>query len=156
MPAPIDFDTNDFEKFFVNDSAFAIDELEISMQTTMDEYAGGLTQNYRFNESQLNLAAKNIERIEELSDKLHAADMYDLLKIFELRERLTVAKVLIEHLKARRETFVRELGDARRQDKNYFSGVELMICIDKENCVGCGKCVEICPGNLLTMKNSAR
>ena len=30
--------------------------------------------------------------------------MYDLLKIYELRERLTVAKILIEHLRARRET----------------------------------------------------
>ena len=81
-----------------------LDELEVAMQTIMDEYAGGLTQNYRFNKLQLNLAAKNIERIENLSEKLHAAEMYDLLKIFELRERLTVAKVLIEHLKARRET----------------------------------------------------
>ena len=28
-----------------------------------------------------------------------------------------------------------------------------MICIDEKKCVGCGKCVEICPGNLLTLKN---
>ena len=121
MPAPIDFNTGDFEKFFANDSAFTIDELEIAMQTTMDEYAGGLTQNYRFNESQLNLAAKNIERIEKLSENLHADDMYDLLKIFELRERLTVAKVLIEHLKARRETrwagFAQNLDYPSRDDK---------------------------------------
>ena len=121
MPAPIDFNTGELKKFFANDSAFTIDELEISMQTTMDEYAGGLTQNYRFNESQLNLAAKNIERIEKLSDDLHAADMYDLLKIFELRERLTVAKVLIEHLKARRETrwagFAQNLDYPNRDDK---------------------------------------
>lgn len=104
MPAQVDFDASEFEKFFENDSAVTIDDLEVAMQTTMDEYAGGLTQNYRFNERQLNLAAKNIERIEKLSEKLHAADMYDLLKIYELRERLTVAKVLIEHLRARRET----------------------------------------------------
>lgn len=104
MPAQVDFDASEFEKFFENDSAFTIDDLEVAMQTTMDEYAGGLTQNYRFNERQLNLATKNIERLEKLSEKLHAADMYDLLKIYELRERLTVAKVLIEHLRARRET----------------------------------------------------
>lgn len=121
MPAPIDFNTGELKKFFANDSAFTIDELEIAMQTTMDEYAGGLTQNYRFNESQLNLAAKNIERIEKLSENLNAADMYDLLKIFELRERLTVAKVLIEHLKARRETrwagFAQNLDYPNRDDK---------------------------------------
>jgi len=80
------------------------DDLEIAMQTAMDEYAGGLTQNYRFNENQLNLAKNHIERIEKLSEKLHADEMYDLLKIYELRERLTVAKVLIEHLRARKET----------------------------------------------------
>ena len=104
MPAQIDFDASAFEKFFENDLAFTIEELEVAMQTTMDEYTGGLTQNYRFNERQLNLAAKNIERVENLSENLHAADMYALLKIYELRERLTVAKVLIEHLRARRET----------------------------------------------------
>ena len=49
----------------------------------MDEYTGGLTQNYRFHEEQLNLAAKNIKRIEKLSEKLHTADMYDLLKNIE-------------------------------------------------------------------------
>lgn len=104
MPAQVDFDASEFEKFFENDSAFTIEELEVAMQKTMDEYTGGLTQNYRFNERQLNLASKNIERIEKLSEGLHAADMYDLLKIYELQERLTVAKVLIEHLRARRET----------------------------------------------------
>lgn len=29
-----------------------------------------------------------------------------------------------------------------------------MICIDEKICVGCKKCVDICPGNLLTIKNS--
>ena len=28
-----------------------------------------------------------------------------------------------------------------------------MISIDKKICVGCGKCVDICPGNLLQIKN---
>ena len=125
MPAQIDFEASEFEKFFENESAFTIDELEEAMQTIMDEYAGGLTQNYRFNELQLNLAAKNIERVEKLSENLHAAEMYDLLKIFELRERLTVAKVLIEHLKARRETrwagFAQNLDYPNRDEKfNLF------------------------------------
>lgn len=29
-----------------------------------------------------------------------------------------------------------------------------MICIDEKKCVGCGQCVDICPGNLLAIKNS--
>lgn len=97
-------DFEEFDQYFKNESDFTVDDLEIAMQTTMDEYAGGLTQNYRFNENQLNLAKNHIERIEKLSEKLHADEMYDLLKIYELRERLTVAKVLIEHLRARKET----------------------------------------------------
>ena len=28
-----------------------------------------------------------------------------------------------------------------------------MIKIDKNECIGCGKCAEICPGNLLQIKN---
>ena len=28
-----------------------------------------------------------------------------------------------------------------------------MIKIDKKKCVGCGKCTDICPGNLLQIKN---
>ena len=29
-----------------------------------------------------------------------------------------------------------------------------MICIDEKICTGCGRCAEICPGNLLTLKDS--
>lgn len=125
IPARIDFDSADFEKFFANDSAYGVDDLEAAMQSTMDEYAGGLTQNYRFNEKQLALAAKNLERLEKLSGELKAADMYDLLKIYELRERLTVAKVLVEHMKARKETrwagFAENLDYPNRSEKfNVF------------------------------------
>ena len=45
-----------------------------------------------------------IDDIEKLSVNLHADDMDDLLRIYELKERLVVCKVLIEHLKARKET----------------------------------------------------
>ena len=121
MPALKTFNADEFERFFANDSPFTVDELEISMQTTMDEYAGGLTQNYRFNGRQLDLAVANITRIEKISENLRAENMYDLLKIFELRERLTVAKVLIEHLKARQETrwagFAQNLDFPNRNEK---------------------------------------
>lgn len=116
------FDFAEFERFFANEENFSADELETAMQVTMDEYAGGLTQHYRFTETQLNLAKQNLERLEILSSKLHAAEMYDLLKIFELRERLTVAKVLIEHLRARKETrwagFYQHL-DFPNRDENF-------------------------------------
>ena len=85
-------------------SLFTVDALEEAMQQTMDEYAGGISTSYRYTERQLTLAAKHIERITRLTESLRAGDAYGLLKIFELKERLLVCKVLIEHLKARKET----------------------------------------------------
>lgn len=87
-----------------NPPLFTVDALEEAMQQTMDEYAGGIGAHYRYTERQLDLAAKHIERITRLTGDLHARDAYGLLKLFELQERLLVCRVLIAHLKARKET----------------------------------------------------
>ncbi|MBR1420301.1 MAG: adenylyl-sulfate reductase subunit alpha [Selenomonadaceae bacterium] len=113
---------NDLNKFFTNESLFTIDELEEAMQSAMDDYAGGIKTKYRFSEIGLGIALKNIERIENLSENLRAESMYDLLKIFELRERLLVCRVLIEHMKSRRETRWRGFGqnlDFPRHDSDF-------------------------------------
>ena len=92
------------------------------MQQSMDEYAGGIRSNYRYTDAQLQTATAHIDRIEKLSVGLRAESMYDLLKIYELRERLTVCRVLIEHLKARRETrwhCFAEHGDYPDRDPNF-------------------------------------
>ena len=83
---------------------YSVGDLEEAMQQVMDEYAGGISTGYRYTESQLTLARQHIHRIQSLSDKLAAHDNYELMKIFELRERLLVCQVLIEHLRARKET----------------------------------------------------
>ena len=83
---------------------FTVDALEEAMQQVMDEYAGGISTSYRYTERQLTLAAKHIDRITHLAAALRATDFYGLMKIYELQERLLVCKVLIEHLKARKET----------------------------------------------------
>ncbi len=83
---------------------YTIDDLEEAMQQIMDEYAGGISTGYRYTESQLALARQHIHRIQALSRELTAQDSYELMKIFELRERLLVCQVLIEHLLARKET----------------------------------------------------
>lgn len=80
------------------------EEIEEAMQKIMDEYAGGISTAYRYNEASLELADKHIRSLEALVPRLAAADMDDLLRIYEVRERLTVARVLIAHLKARKET----------------------------------------------------
>lgn len=83
---------------------YGVDALEEAMQQTMDEYAGGIRTGYRYTEAQLRLAKAHIERIEGLCDTLHAKDFYELMKIFELSERLLVCRALISHLAARKET----------------------------------------------------
>ena len=79
-------------------------DLEEAMQKVMDAYAGGISKNYRYTENSLNLAKEKIKNIEALSNNLKAHDVHELLKIFELKEQLTVCISVIEHLKARKET----------------------------------------------------
>ena len=83
---------------------FAVDDLEEAMQKVMDEYAGGISSNYQFNEKQLDLAEEKILKLKDLAEKTGAEDMHELLFAYELKERLLVCQVLIEHLKNRKET----------------------------------------------------
>lgn len=83
---------------------FSTAELEEAMQKVMDAYAGGIGNNYQFNEKQLELADEKIDQILTLSDGLSAADMHELLFVYELKERLIICKSVIAHLRARKET----------------------------------------------------
>lgn len=83
---------------------FSTGHLEEAMQKVMDDYAGGLHSNYRYNEGQLRMAAEKIDGLELLSRGVGGSDTDDLLHIYELKDRLTVCKVLIAHLLARKET----------------------------------------------------
>lgn len=83
---------------------FTTEQLEEAMQKVMDTYAGGIGSNYQFNEKQLKIAEEKIEQLSVLSKQLHAVDMHELLFVCELRERLILAKSVIAHLKARKET----------------------------------------------------
>ena len=77
---------------------------EEAMQKVMDEYAGGISTHYQFNEKQLALAKEKIEKIEKLAENVNAGDMHELMFVYELKERLTVCKSVIAHLFARKET----------------------------------------------------
>ncbi|ABR49623.1 fumarate reductase/succinate dehydrogenase flavoprotein domain protein [Alkaliphilus metalliredigens QYMF] len=85
-------------------SRHSIQEIEIAMQKIMDEYAGGISKAYMYNKVKLDIAAKGIDELLSLIDKVKANDLYDLLSIFEIIDRLYVCKVLIKHLEARKET----------------------------------------------------
>ena len=74
------------------------------MQKIMDQYAGGIATDYRYNERRLALAKEKITSLQKLVDGLAAEDMDDLLRIYEVKERLVVCQVVIAHLLARKET----------------------------------------------------
>ncbi|BCZ46729.1 adenylylsulfate reductase subunit alpha [Clostridium gelidum] len=118
---------NYVNKFLNNEKdLFGIDDLEEAMQKVMDTYAGGIGSHYQYNETQLNLAYEKIETIETLSENLKAEDMYELMKVFELKERLTVCKSVIAHLKARKETRWHSFGenlDYPEKDDNWLKYV---------------------------------
>lgn len=86
------------------DSFFTVEQLEEAMQKVMDTYAGGIGSHYQYNEKQLDLADEKIDQLIELAAHVGASDYHELLFVYELRERLTVCKVLIAHLRARKET----------------------------------------------------
>lgn len=105
------------------DTRYTTEQLEEAMQTVMDSYAGGIKTNYRFNEKQLDIADYKIKQLIKLSDSLYAEDFQELMYIYELRERLTVCRSVIAHLKARKETrwhsFAENLDYPNKDDKNF-------------------------------------
>lgn len=90
--------------YFSNTSMFTTEDLEEAMQGVMDQYAGGIRTDYGFTESGLALADKKILRLIALSDSVHVSDMQELTRLFELKERLLVCRVVIAHLADRKET----------------------------------------------------
>ena len=106
---------------------FTTEQLEEAMQTVMDSYAGGIKTNYRFNEKQLEIADSKIEALQKLSDELYAEDFQELMYIYELRERLTVCRSVIAHLKARKETrwhsFAENLDYPEKDNENFLKYV---------------------------------
>lgn len=96
---------HEYEKFLNNKQGLVdIEQTEEAMQKIMDQYAGGISTDYQYNEARLELADEKIKFLEKSIDNLAAQDADDLLRIYEIRERLTVCRSVIAHLKARKET----------------------------------------------------
>lgn len=104
-------------------SPYTTEQLEEAMQTVMDSYAGGIKTNYRFNEKQLDIADYKIKQLMSLVSTLYAEDFQELMYIYELKERLTVCRSVIAHLKARKETrwhsFAENLDYPNKDEKNF-------------------------------------
>lgn len=105
-------------------SLYSTEQLEQEMQRVMDKYAGGISENYRYNGKNLKKAAMKIKELIDNAYKLKSDDAHNLLFIYELLDRLYVAKVLINHMLARKETrwhCYEEYEDYPQvDDKNYL------------------------------------
>ena len=104
-------------------SPYTTEQLEEAMQTVMDSYAGGIKTNYRFNEKQLDIADYKIKQLMSLVSTLYAEDFQELMYIYELKERLTICRSVIAHLRARKETrwhsFAENLDYPNKDEKNF-------------------------------------
>jgi adenylylsulfate reductase subunit A len=90
------------------------EEAEARLQKIMDEYAGGLRTSYAMNESGLLMARKKLLELSGDLSRIGAPDGHELMLAHEVVDRVDVAKVLVAHLLARKET--RWPGFQTRQD----------------------------------------
>ncbi|WP_026882139.1 adenylyl-sulfate reductase subunit alpha [Clostridium akagii] len=122
-----------------NKSLYSTEQLEQEMQRVMDKYAGGISENYRYNGKNLKKAAKKIKELMVIAYKLSATDAHNLLFIYELLDRLYVAKILIYHMLARKETrwhCYEEYEDYPQvDDKNYLKYINSVYKDGKVNIV---------------------
>ena len=86
------------------ESIYSIDELEETMQKIMDDYAGGISSSYQYNEASLERGEHLLRKLQIQVNTLKAENMDDLLRIYELRDRVSVCFTVIAHLKERKET----------------------------------------------------
>lgn len=104
-----------------------IEEVEEAMQKVMDEYAGGISTAYMYNQTKLAMAGKRIEELLLIVDTLKANSLRELLAIFEIIDRLYVCKVVIKHLEARQETrwrcYQENVDYPQKDDANWLKYV---------------------------------
>ncbi len=119
-------------------SVYTAHDLEEAMQKIMDTYAGGISSNYRYNTRQLEMAKEKINDILQLSEKLYGRDMNDVMKIFELKDRLILCHSVIAHLNARKETrwnSFAEHSDYPHKDQSFFKYINSVKVGDEINII---------------------
>ncbi|WP_018249262.1 adenylyl-sulfate reductase subunit alpha [Orenia marismortui] len=106
---------------------FLPEDLEERLQKIMDEYAGGLSSNYRLDEGKLIRARKELKILKEDLTRARAKDIHQLMNLHEVIDRVDVARVLVEHLLYRKETrwrcYQERVDYPNKDDKNWFKFV---------------------------------
>jgi adenylylsulfate reductase subunit A len=83
---------------------FTADQIEEAMQTAMDRNAGGISSGYRYSRASLAAADERLRELAAALRRVKAADIREAGRVYETRDRLLTARLLIAHLAARRET----------------------------------------------------
>ena len=81
------------------------------MQKIMDQYAGGISTDYQYNEARLELADEKIKFLEKSIDNLAAQDADDLLRIYDKRETYGVQKCYSTFEGKKRNTLAQLCGE---------------------------------------------
>lgn len=123
-------------KIFNYEGLYEVEEVENGMQKIMDEYAGGISSNYGFNEEKLLIARKYIKDIEKNLLRLKIKDYREFIKYYELKDKLLIARTLIEHLLYRKETrwksYQENLSYPNLDNENWFKFVNSIYDIEKD------------------------
>jgi adenylylsulfate reductase subunit A len=78
--------------------------LDEALWEIMDRYAGGSGAHYRYSLASLNQAEQKVSKLAILADKVMVSNAEKLPRLFELKEKITIASALIAHMRERRET----------------------------------------------------
>jgi succinate dehydrogenase/fumarate reductase, flavoprotein subunit len=88
-----------------------IEAHEQRLQDIMDVYAGGISQAYKYTEKSLGVAKSKLEALAKDIEQLQANTLHELSYLYELRDRIVVARALVAHLGGRKETRWHSFGE---------------------------------------------
>ena len=88
-----------------------IEAQEQRLQDIMDVYAGGISQAYKYTEESLGVAKSKLEVLVKDVEQLQANTLHELSYLYELRDRIVVARALVAHLEGRKETRWHSFGE---------------------------------------------
>ena len=88
-----------------------IEAHEQRLQDIMDVYAGGISQAYKYTEESLGVAKSKLEVLAKEVEELQANTLHELSYLYELRDRIVVARALVAHLGGRKETRWHSFGE---------------------------------------------
>lgn len=113
------------------------DSLEEELQKVMDEYAGGISSFYKVNNFKLLEAREKIKLIQTKLNRMKADNYFELMQCHEVKERVLIAKIVIEHLLYRKETrwkcYQENMDYPFKDDKNWLKFVNSIYEEDNDN-----------------------